>query len=244
MELKMTAWDRDEARELVALCFGKAQAELAYQSLNSTIDRQEYARYHYHNAKNLFDAYVGKLHSPEKRLKIFTGGGEGALDEFNQCIWEIGAHVMACVQSLHAIADTFAYATYHALGYNLKPSPLPERSININSVKCALQQEHQSLVQELAFFVSGEDFAYLNALTNHSKHRSLIRAGMWGDLTGKKPEPYTLEFQEFSYDKKPYPRRSILPFLQSEFDRQSLRIHEAGNVLNSVLKSDGLRAQS
>lgn len=237
----MTAWDRDEARELVAFSYGKVRAELAYQSMCSTIDRQEYARYHYHNAKSLFDAYVGKLHSPIDFMKSSFEGSE----EQNRCIWEIGANVTACVQSLHAIADTFAYAMYHALGYNLKPSPLSERNISINSVKHILQQtqEHQSLVQELALLVSGEDYAYLHALTNHSKHRSLIRTGMWGDLTGKKPEPYTLEFQEFSYGKK-YPRRSILPFLQSEFDRQSLRIHEAGNVLNLVLRSDSSRAQS
>ena len=194
----------------------------------------------------MFDAYVGKLHSPEKLLKIFTGGDEDARDEFNQCIWEIGAHVTACVQSLHAMADIFAHAIYYTLGYNLKPSPLSERNININSVLRVLQQtqEHQSLLQEMALLVSGDDYTYLDALSNHSKHRSLIRTGLWANMTGKKLEPYTLEFQEFIYDKKPYPRRSILPFLQSEFDRQSSRIFEAGNVLNLALKSESLRAQS
>ncbi|MFA6015456.1 MAG: hypothetical protein WC742_10350 [Gallionellaceae bacterium] len=237
----MTDWDRYETRELVVFCYGKAQAELAYQSMNSTIDRQEYARYHYHNAKNLFDAYVGKLHSPIDFMKSSFEGSE----EQNRCIWEIGANVTACVQSLHAIADTFAYAMYHALGYKLKQSPLAERKINIYSVMRALQQthEHQSLLQEMALLVTGDDYIYLDALSNHSKHRSLIRPGLWADLKGKKPDPYTLEFEEFSYDKKPYPRRSILLFLQSELDRQSLRIHEAGNVLNFVLKSESLRAQ-
>ena len=243
----MTAWDRDETRELVAFSYGKAQAELAYQSMNSTIDRQEYARYHYHNAKNLFDEYVGKLHSPESFVKVSLGGGdEGKQDELHQCIWEIGAHVTACVQSLHAIADILAHAIYYALCYNLKPSPLSERDIYLNAVKRKLEQtaEHNNLAHELASLASGDDFAYLGALANHSKHRSLIRSGLCVDLTGKKLEPYTLEFQEFIYDKKPYPRRAILPFLQSEFDRQSLRVFEAGNVLNSVLKSDSSRAQS
>lgn len=236
----MTAWDRDETKYLVEFNFGKAQAELAYRSMNSAIDRQEYARYHYHNAKNLFDAYVGEFYSPIDFMKSSFEGGE----EESRCILEVGANVTACVQSLHAIADTFAFATYHALGYNLKPSPLSERGININSVQCELQktQEHQSLVQGLALLVLGEDYAYFHALTNHSKHRSLIRTGMWADLTVKKKKPYTLEFQEFIYDKKTYPSRSILPFLQSEFNRQSLRIHEAGNVLNLVLRSDSSRA--
>jgi hypothetical protein len=242
MELKMTVWDRDEARELVAFSYGKAQAELAYQSMNSTIDRQEYAQYHYRNAMNLFDAYVGKLHSPIAFMKSSIEGSE----EQNRCILEIGANVTACVQSLHAIADTFAYATYYTLGYNLKPSPLSERRININSVKRALQQtqEHQSLLQEMAWLVSGDDYTYLDALANYSKHRSLIRTGLWADMTGKNLDTYTLEFQDFIYDKVLLPRRSILPFLQSELVRQSFRINEAGNALNSVLKSDSSRAQS
>jgi hypothetical protein len=235
MELNMTAW-YEEAKNLITISHGKRQAELAYQSICSTIDRQEYARYHYRNAKILFDAYVGKLHSPIAFMKSSIEGSE----ELNRCILEIGANVTACVQSLHAIADTFAYATYYALGYNLKPSPLSERKISQNSVKCKLLKipEHQSLVQELDLLVSGDDFTYLCALANHSKHRSLIRPEPWVDLTGKKLDPYSLEFQEFIYDKKPYPRRAILPFLQSEFDRQSLRVFEAGNVLNLVLKSE------
>lgn len=243
----MTVWDRDEARKLVALRYGKTQAELACQSMNSTIDRQEYARYHYRNAKNLFETCVGKFDSPVNLLKISTGGNEDARDEFNQCIWEIGAHVTACVQSLHAMGDIFAHAIYYALGYNLKLSPpLLERKICLYAVKRELDRtlEHQDIAQELDLLASGDDFAYLGALSNHSKHRSLIRSGLWVDFTGEKLDPYTLEFQGFIYDKKPYSRRLVLPFLQSEFDRQSLRIFEIGDVLNSVLKSDSSRVQS
>jgi len=243
----MTVWDRDEARELVALRYGKTQAELAYQSMNSTIDRQEYARYHYRNAKSLFETCVGKFDSPVNRLKISTGGNEDARDEFNQCIWEIGAHVTACVQSLHAMGDIFAHAIYYALGYKLKqPPPLLERKICLYAVRRELNRtpEHQNLAQELNLLASGDDFAYLGALSNHSKHRSLVRSWLWVDLTDKKLDTYTLEFQEFIYDERPYSRRLVLPFLQSEFDRQSLRIFEIGNVLNSVLKGDSSREQS
>lgn len=239
----MATWNREEVKHLVAFSYGKTQAELAYQSMNSTIDRQEYARYHYHNAKKLFDQHVEKLHSPISFMKASIESSE----ELNQCIWEIGAHVTACVQSLHSMGDIFAHAIYYALGYNLKqPPPLSERKIDLHSVKRELEKtaEHVNLAQELVLLASGDDFTYLGALSNHSKHRSLIRTGMWGYITGKKLDPYTLEFQEFIYDKKTYPSRSILPFLQSEFDRQSLRIHEAGNVLNSVLKRDSSRAQS
>lgn len=236
----MTAWDMGEAKNLVEISYGKTQAELAYQSMCSTIDRQKYARYHYRNAKNLFDAYVGKLHSPMSYFQMSMGCVDDVADEFNQYILEAGAHVTACVQSLHAMGDIFAHAIYFALGNNLELTRKGEQKLYLSGVRKKLCQAagHQSLVRELDSLVSGDDFIYLCALDNRSKHRSLIRSEFRTDLKGKKPDPYTLEFQEFSYDKdkKPYPRRSILPFLQSEIDRQSSRIHEAGNVLNSVLR--------
>lgn len=239
----MTAWDRDETKCLVEFNFGKTQAELAYQSMNSTIDRQEYARYHYRNAKNLFETCVGKFDSPMSFSKILTGDNEDARQELYQCDWEIGAHVTACIQSLHAMGDIFSHAIYYALGYNLKqPPPLEERKICLHGVRRELPPEHQNLAHELDLLASGDDFAYLSALSNHSKHRSLIRSGLWADWTGKKLDPYTLEFQEFIYDKKPYSRRLVLPFLQGEFDRQSSRIFETGNVLNSVLKNKNSHA--
>lgn len=43
----MTTWDLGETRELVAGIYDEAQTELAYQSMSSTIDCQEYARYHF-----------------------------------------------------------------------------------------------------------------------------------------------------------------------------------------------------
>lgn len=237
--MTMKNWGR-EAKSLVEISYGKLQADLAYRSICSTIDRQEYARYHYLNAKNLFDAYVGKFDAPVSFLKILTGGcSEDAHDEFQKCFLEIGAHVTACVQSLHAMADIFAHAIYYSLGCNLKPSPLSERKICLYAVKSKLEKtaEHQNLAQELDSLASIDDFAYLGALANHSKHRSLVRPLPWGYLKGVE-----LEFQEFTFDKNRYSRRLVLPFLQSEFDRQSLRICEAGNILNSILKSDNSRA--
>lgn len=238
----MTTWNRMETKSLVENSYGKLQAELAYQSMCSTIDRQEYARYHYLNAKNLFDAYVGQLDAPWNFLKISTGGcSEEAHDEFIKCFWEIGAHVTACIQSLHAMGDIFAHTIYYALGYKLELTKKGEQKLYLSDVRKKLSQsaDYRSLVQELNLLTSGGDFTYLGALANHCKHRSLIRPLPWGYLKG-----IELEFQEFTFDKNRYSRRLVLPFLQSEFDRQSLRIFEAGNVLNSILKSDSSRARS
>lgn len=234
----MSVWDRDETKQLVELNFGKTQAELAYQSMCSTIDRQQYALYHYRSVKKLFDDCVGKFNSPMSFVELSFDGSEDS-EELNQRIWEIGAHVTACVQSLHAMGDIFAHAIYYALGYTLKPTKKGEQKLYLSDVKDELRklEDYRSLAQELDLFTSGDDYAYLTALANHCKHQSLVRSVLWVDLIGGKLDPYTLEFQGFTSNKKSHPRCPVLPFLQREFDRQSQQTFEIGAVLNSILKA-------
>ncbi|MBI5891603.1 MAG: hypothetical protein HZB47_13195 [Nitrosomonadales bacterium] len=231
----MPTWDIDEARTLVAALHGKKQSLLAHQSMTSTIDRLDYARYHYRNIWDLFHKHFEKHQSPVDFFKTsIKDMGNDEEIELYRCI---GAHVTACVQSLHSIADIYSHAIYYALGYNLAPSPLPEDKIYLKAVKNKLAntQEHQHLAQGLSSFSSNSDFTYLDALSNQCKHRSLIRPGIFVDLTGKQLSPYTLEFDGFIYKMNTYPRREILSFLQQEIDRQSLCIIELGNELNAAL---------
>ncbi|MBU0620231.1 MAG: hypothetical protein KJ795_00125 [Gammaproteobacteria bacterium] len=233
----MPTWNIDEARTLVAALHGKKQSLLAHQSMTSTIDRLDYARYHYRNILNLFHKHIEKHQSPMDFFKAsIKNMGDDEENELYKCI---GAHVIACVQSLHSIADIYSHAIYYALGYNLAPSPLLEDKIYLNAVKNKLTntQEHQHLAQSLSSFSSNADFTYLDALSNHSKHSSLIRPAIFVDLTGKQLDPYTLEFDDFVYKTTQYPRRAILSFLQQEIDRQSLCIIELGNELNVALRS-------
>lgn len=234
-------WDLEEARALILRRFGKAQLELARQSLGSTIDRQDFAHYHYHEASNFLDAYIAKISSsPNGALRsIFGAADEEEECDFNVRIAKIGAHVTACVQSMHAIADIFAHGVYYALGYNLQSSPLPERGINIRSVTTKLNESftHKDLGIALAKLSSGDDFKYLSALANHSKHRSLVKPALWHDMTGTAEVPHTLQFQDFVYDGISYPRREIRPFLEAEYNRQALLIVQTGQHLNAALRA-------
>ena len=239
----MTVWDLQETRTLVRARHGREQLEIARLSLGSTIDRREYARYHYHEAMELFDSHIGELHSSQRLFTVILGGNdEDEQDEFHQHLDRIGAHVTACVQSLHAIADIFAHAIYYSLGYNLLPSALSERQISLVPVKKMLssKREHVGLAKALGSLSSHSDFKYLSALANHGKHRSLVRPKLWLHMTDKAPDPYTLQFQQFTYDGKPYAQRDIRPFLQSEFNRISVIVVETGNELNAALRATPL----
>ena len=233
----MTVWDLEEARALVRTRYGREQFELARQSMGSTIDRREYARYHYHEAMRLLDERVGKLHSSASLVDIMLGcGDEDEQDEFHQCISEIGAHVTACIQSLHAIADIFAHAIYYALGYNLNSSPLQEKDIYLNSVKKQLDQtaQHKTLAHALDSLVSGGDFEYLNALANHSKHRSIIKPVLNVDFRDH-TTPYCLKFPAIVYNEVSYPEVDAQEFMEQTYSILSPGVVKCGNAINAAL---------
>lgn len=158
--------------------------------------------------------------------------------EFEDSLAKVSAHVLACVQSLHAIADIFAHAIYYSLGYNLRPDALPERRVAAHSVrdKLRLTAAHQSLADDLNGLISNEHSEYLGALANQSKHRSLVKPTLWLDMTEVGPEPFTLQFQDFVYDGTFYERREIRPFLASAFNHISRTVVDTGIELNATLR--------
>ena len=131
----MSSWDLKEARSLLRQRFGQEQFNLATNSLGSTVDRLEYARIHYHEAKDIIDTRLGTLQEQQLFLVMLGGGTDDEQNEYENSLVQLGAHVVACVQSLHAIADTFAHAIYFSLGYNLHADALDEHKVTANSVK-------------------------------------------------------------------------------------------------------------
>jgi hypothetical protein len=232
-------WDLNETRDLIRTRYGRDQLELARQSIGSVVNRREYARFHYHEAVYLLDTDIDRLHKAKRLLPVMLGAGEEHLDEYHKCLFKIGAHVTACIQSMHAIADTLAHAIYFSLGCNQRPGTMEERDINLVSVKALLSndQNHFAYSRALDSLASHDDFKYLTALANHCKHRSLIRPSLWLDMTDENPEPYALQFQEFVRNKIPHPSRPIRQFIEIEFDRLSIIIVDTGAQINATLRA-------
>ena len=63
---------------------------------------------------------------------MLGGGTDDEQNEYENSRVQLGAHVVACVQSLHAIADTFAHAIYFSLAYNLHADALDEHKVTAN----------------------------------------------------------------------------------------------------------------
>lgn len=240
----MTNWDHREARSLVLQRFGQEQCDLATQSQRSTIDRLEYARFHYDEVREIIDTRIKTLHERGRLSLVMLGGGtDDERNEYEDSCVQLGAHVVACVQNLHAIADIFAHTVYYSLGYNLQPDAPKERDVTSNLVKNRLRPkhkhkpEHKPLAEGLGKLTSHPHAKYLGALANLSKHRSLVKLEPWLDMTGLATEPLRLEFPDFRYDDGLHARRVIGPFLESAFNQISEIVFNTGVELTVALRA-------
>jgi hypothetical protein len=235
----MPSWDMQETRELVRRRFDADQFELARQSLGSSIDRREYARYHFYETKGLVESAIAPLHADRRLFVAMLGAEEDeAQRKYDETIVAVGAHATACVQSLHAVADVFSHALYYSLGLNLESGAMAERKVSAQTVLNRLASEscYSTLAGGLKELTAHEHHAYLGALANQSKHRSLVKPTLWIDMQAE-DEPYQFKFQDFAYGGKVHYGVDMLPFLEATFNRISHIVVDTGEKLNVVLRA-------
>jgi hypothetical protein len=233
----MDNWHIAATRTLIQSQFGQAQLQLANPPLKSVLDRQEYVRFHYHEVKDRFVGYVKENLTDRGLIEAIWSGDEAAEEKHQRFHVEIGAHVLACVQGLHAIADIAAHAAYYSLGLNLSATPLREAAINLASVVeeirgVATLSRVASLLESLA---DGGEFKHIAALANHGKHRSLIAPGLHEDQTGKAEKRHWLQFGSFVFKGEVYPQVEVMPLLEREFNRGSRTFVDLGNEIHASL---------
>lgn len=219
----MTTWDLKDTCGLVKKVFGLSQLELTSPCLRSITDRQMFADYHYRETLRLLAAYkhnhllqIEGLHSFELR----RAGNEKMRDAFETLMAKAGAHVTACVQSLHAVPDIVANGVYFACGLNLDPYPLADDKVSFTTVRKRMvgRISVKDIDASLAQLVIGDDHKHISALSNLSKHRSIVRVGLHEDLTGLKQEKYEFRFSSFERTNTPFAEVSVASLLQREFD--------------------------
>jgi len=161
-----------------------------------------------------------------------------SFSEFHWLITKIGAHVVACIQSLHAIADIMAHAVYYSLGMNRSDNALREANISTTTVleKLGDSAELSTVHQLLTKLASGGRADHLAALSNYSKHRSIIRTAMTEDWTGEEPERHRLTLGGVSYKGKSFPDARVKDFITDEHDRIARLIVDTGNAMHAVLQ--------
>lgn len=226
------SWNLDRTRLLVKQLYGEDQLDLAENSLHSIHRRKLMARYHWQEFKLLHEKRMQRFHESVHPMIAF-------LDEFGRGTGAHGiatqAHLLGCLQNLHAMADTFDFAVYYLLKLG---SPIDPRSITGSFVSKALTKDpkYGAVLKASNVLRKGGNFVHLDALVNHAKHRSIINVPFSVDASGEDPNPYRFEFEAFSFGSVDYDRTEVLPFVGTEGDRCFAQILVAGNAVNDVLE--------
>lgn len=231
-------WDMHATRSLMRAQLNENDYENARRSFSSAIDRRSYALLHYREIKEAWRELLLIAATPMGVWDVILGGTtESDIENQNEkSLHAIGAHTLACVQSLHAIPDIFAHGIYYSLGLAQR-SPISPRKINVVRIALELSKmpEYKSLSTAFEKMTASRNFKFLSALANHGKHRSIVKNAVSADMTGTDPEPIRLKFEEFSYNGGKYESQEVLLLLQKEYDRISRNIIEAGIEVHRLL---------
>lgn len=170
---------------------------------------------------------------------MYTHEGHRKREAFEKYIIKAGAHATAAVQSLHAIPDILAHAVYFACGKNLEVNPLEEQKIALPTVVDVLKYDEvfKRLCPLLKNSQTGELWHHLAAISNLSKHRSVIRTALNESFSGSQKSYRELQFQAFARNEKYFASLSLQELLEPEYTRLSLLVVTLGQELHACLQA-------
>ena len=207
---------------------GDDQVDLFRFSLMSLRDRIEYAEYHFDEVRRLMLPYTsGKGPQPGDDFR-----------PFRTALTQTAAHVLACLQSLHACADICAHVVYFGLGSNLEPKPIKEHRVGVDTVLERIPEHPVSIA--LRKLVTHPEFEYLNAVVNRSKHRTVIYTGYTFEVRASADAPtwHGVVLWHFERLGKSYPVRRAEEFLAAELERQRSALAGVAATLEETLHAE------
>jgi len=142
-------------------------------------------RYHMANFERLVvDSLAAMPDGWTPERIVMLANDETTAEERRRLHARLAAEAAACASTLHCLLDTLAHAVAYSLGMNLGADAFSEKQISLGAVKKRLTNGAAPAVAlALATIDHSGDVTYLEALVNHSKHRSVIRPGFWFDAT-------------------------------------------------------------
>ncbi len=226
-------WHLGELRQRVAAHFGSDQLAKLKPPLDSLEQRWRIARYHYYVVKRLV---AGLAAWSRREGHLFAIVQRARLDSVSL---KITANVLACLQSLHAVADTFAHAAYFSLALDQDPTfrtPIERLSIKTLLNTLLKTGQYPKLTESVRDLITHQDFCHIEAIVNHSKHRSIIEPIFHADGVEGISDDLTITFPRIDYKGSIYPERPVATFLEGEYVRENLLyIRAIGPLLNDYL---------
>ncbi|HGM5918643.1 TPA: hypothetical protein ACKP5X_000912 [Stenotrophomonas maltophilia] len=214
--------------------FGEEQLRTVNQCLRTIGDRREFSRYHFSEAKGRMEGALQGRETFELTAALL-----GAFDtddrQFSTARFQAYAHTVACVQNMHAVVDNMVHFAYYVLGVNLDPTTRIEKERDITWSKVSKKLVAGPIKDGLSALLDDPGFTYLAALSNHSKHRSIVEVSYSVNFESDAVE-HGLRFNPFTYDGVTYPTKWVRPTLIDEYQRQEGLILTIGNAVNDELR--------
>lgn len=233
----MKRWDLLETYKLIEAAHGEEQQSLATPCLRSIIDRQRFAEYHFTEMHRLLKAFKRRYLNEGLMIALHGPNKNKARNAFEVLMIKAGAHITACIQSIHALPDILANGIYYSTALNIT-TKLPPNKIYLSNV--AIEAEKRTdlfkLGNLLTQIISDGQYKHLEALSNLSKHRNVVRASLNEDWTGTRVNSHEFHLTSFERGSKSYPQVSVESLVAPEFERISKLIIAIGHELNAVLQ--------
>ena len=231
-----TEWSIKDTSKLIEESLPASDSASAIEGINSLARRLYHAKFHYQEVLRLLNEFTSKHLTAKPLFVVALGVDEAARNEYQALMIDVEAHATACVLSMHAIPDLFAWALYHALNYR-STNALNDRRINANAVITLLAKNpsHLDVSGVLSSLCSSLKFKHIAALGNMSKHRNIVKPILSEDMTGSRQERHEFRFAAFTYDNDNYPELAFKEVLEEAYDIASRTVVEVGNKLNYIL---------
>lgn len=234
-------WNRKELENDIEILFGKEQRELLSPCLKTIEEKEFYATYHCNEVERLINEELkGIAPDNHKLINLIDDTGE-MNKKVVLVVRKARAHIIACLQSLHSLADVLAHVIYFALNMdNDTGTKIDSKKIYASSVsgKLNLISGANSLKTVFDSLIKDDGFRYLSAIVNCSKHRNLINTNFWINLNpNKEYSANGLEFFEFKIKEDNYAQKRVIEFIKNEHSRIDNLVIEIGMEINKFVRN-------
>lgn len=225
---KPQGWNLRALRDNVERVHGRNQASLTSTCSQSIVKRLGYMKYHYQEADRLVNARLKEAASDDVLMKFVILGMEPESEDFHERRFHAEAHLIAFMQSGHAILDTLGHVLYYPMKFDRpQPSKVALHTVHPLLPEGPLKGLGQNLLDD-------PELKHLAALVNVSKHRNVVEASISVSFV-EDEMPHGMKFQGFNYKGDWYPARWAVPFATKVFDLLQQHVFGIAHALNDHL---------
>ena len=235
-------WNRKELENDIEILFGKEQLGLLSPCLKTIEEKEFNATYHLNEVERLINEELkGIAPDNHKLINIMTDTGEEN-KKMLLVYKKVRAHIIACLQSLHSLADVLAHVIYFALNMdNDNGTKLDSTRIYASSVSEKLNSISGANPLKIVFdfLIKDDGFRYLSAIVNCSKHKVLINTEFRINLDlDKEYSAKSLKFYAFEFKGKNYNQQRVIEFIKNEYSRIKQLVVEIGIEINNFVRNE------